>query len=110
MFFKILDTKTGLFRKAGRYTKYTKLGKIWNLSNHLTNSVNNFDKNEKTDDIFVVEYELVEKMRVPLSEYIELVHKRKRDRYDEFEKRKKEYQEKLEREEYEKLKKKFGDK
>ncbi len=68
--YKIQNIVTGLFKEAGcRTYTFSKPGKLWANKKNLALHIFNYRNEEVPKDCVVVEYELVEKRRIPLEEW-----------------------------------------
>jgi hypothetical protein len=67
--FRIQNMVTGLFKKAGARTDtFNREGKLWANKRNFALHVSNYEGNLPKDCV-VVEYELVEKRRIPLEDW-----------------------------------------
>ena len=82
--FKIVNNKTGLFSKPG-YRRWNKIGKIWNLKQHLSAHFATFRdpfQEYNDDDCEIIEYEMIEIRRIPIRDWIQGIVERRNDRAD----------------------------
>ena len=110
-----IRTKDGLFSQGGTWLRFNKRGKVWKRRGDLTCHLNNLrtteiEKYERLEAM-VVEYELVERETgiQPLACYIAGVQNRKALKEQERERFRAERLQKERRQQYEELKKEFGE-
>ena len=110
--YKIRSKKTGLFSTGGVWPKWSKLGKIWTVRGHISSHFTALSPNGRREylnnDAEIVEVELVVKSVTPVADFIAEAGQRKVEREAAEAKARAAYRESLEKAEFERLLKKFG--
>jgi hypothetical protein len=74
-FYKIRNTKTGLYSTGGVWPRWSKLGRVFNTIGHLKSHLNPFRNDEFMKEAYkeaeVIELETIENWIIPVQRFIE---------------------------------------